>query len=65
MTDTEELRGRLLKMREGAAEMGRMAEEALALLPSPDAPSRGYEGDVVGHLRDIAGIPKGDTPDVG
>ena len=65
MTDTEELRGKLLKMRDGAAEIGRMAQEALALLPAPDQPTTGYEGDVVGHLRDIAGHGKGEDHDVG
>jgi len=65
MTNTEELRVKLLKMREEAAEIGRMAQEALALLPAPDQPTGGYEGDVVGHLRDIAELGKGGVSDVG
>lgn len=53
--ETEELRLKLFKIRDGAAGVCRTAEEALALLPAPEGTSRGYEGDVVGHLRDIAG----------
>lgn len=59
----EELRLKLLRIRDGSAEVCKAAEEALAMLPSPDESQRGYEGDVVGHLRSIAENGAGREPD--
>ena len=60
--ETEELRLKLLKIRDGSAEVCKTADEVLAMLPAPDAARGGYEGDVAGHLRSIAEHGAGKVP---